>query len=303
MKYIDTHAHMNFAIYDDVRTDIINRTRKDNVTVINIGTQQDTSTLAVDMADQHDHLYAIIGLHPIHAVSHFHNHDEVGKDGDEFTSRGEVFDTNFYRELAESSDRVVGIGECGLDYYRNTPEIKVAQEKAFRDQIELALELDLPLMLHVRPSENSMDAYHDVLEILREYKVHSSSIHEINSDEGGRESALEYKDKGNLRGQAHFFAGTPEIATEFIELGFYISFTGVITFASMYEKLVKAIPMDKILSETDAPYVTPHPFRGQRNEPSHVREVLGKIARIKKIDEPEMVQQVMENAKRLYQLI
>jgi len=279
MKYIDTHAHMNFVIYDDDRADVIQRTKNDEVVVINVGTQQDTSALAVQLADAHDHLYAIVGLHPIHTISHFHNHDEVGPDGDEFTSRGEVFDIDYYRTLAQSSDRVVGIGECGLDYYRNTPETRQAQEVAFRDQIELALELALPLMLHVRPSQDSMDAYHDVLAILREYS-----------------------DRGNLRGQAHFFAGTPEIAQEFIDLGFYISFTGVITFASVYEKLVKSVPMDRILSETDAPYVTPHPYRGQRNEPSHVREVLGKIARMKKIDENEMAQQVMKNAQTLYRL-
>jgi TatD DNase family protein len=279
MKYIDTHAHMNFVIYDDDRADVISRTQQDDVMVINVGTQEDTSKLAVELAEAHDHLYAIIGLHPIHTVSHFHNHDEVGEDGDEFTSRGEVFNVDFYRDLAHSSTCVVGIGECGLDYYRNAHETRAAQEKAFRGQIELALELDLPLMLHVRPSEASMDAYENVLSILREYS-----------------------DNDKLRGQAHFFAGTVEIAQEFLDLGFYISFTGVITFAGMYEKLVKAIPVDRILSETDAPYVTPHPFRGQRNEPSHVREVLGKISRIKKIDEEEMAAQVMKNAQILYRL-
>ncbi|MCA9352975.1 TatD family hydrolase [Patescibacteria group bacterium] len=277
MKYIDTHAHMNFAAYDDDRDNVIARTNTDEVMVINVGTQRDTSRFAVELAEQHDHLYAIIGLHPIHTTASFHDHDEVGEGGDEFTSRGEDFDVDYYRNLAQSSNKVVGLGECGLDYYRNTPETRDAQEKAFRGHIELALELDLPLMLHVRPSEGSMDAYHDVLTILREY---------VGS--------------GNLRGQTHFFAGTPEIAQEFIDLGFYISFTGVITFAGMYEKLVKAVPMNRILSETDAPYVTPHPYRGQRNEPSHVREVIQKLAKIKKVDENVMAQQVIENAKRLY---
>ncbi len=279
MKYIDTHAHMNFVIYDDDRLDVIERTKQDDVMVINVGTGQETSQRAVELAEKYDHLYAIIGLHPIHTTKSFHNDDEVGEDSNESASPAEIFDVNYYRELANSSYKVVGIGECGLDYYRNTAESRVAQEKAFRDQIEIALELDLPLMLHIRPSEGSMDAYYDVLSILDEYA-------------------------GNprLRGQAHFFAGTKEIAQEFLDLGFYISFTGVITFAGMYEKLVKSVPVDRILSETDAPYVTPHPFRGQRNEPSHVREVLGKIARIKKIDEEEMARQVMENAKRLYQI-
>ncbi|MCI5051288.1 MAG: TatD family hydrolase [Candidatus Pacebacteria bacterium] len=280
MKYIDTHAHMNFVIYDEDRNQVIERTKNDDVMVINIGTQKDTSALGVQLANNHDHLYAMVGLHPIHTSKHFHNHDEVGDEGDEFTSRGEVFNYDYYKELALSSKKVVGIGECGLDYYRNDKDTKEAQEKAFRQQIELALELDLPLMLHVRPSEGSMDAYEDVLVILREYC-----------------------EKGNLRGQAHFFAGTKEIIDEFIELGFYISFTGVVTFAGVYEKLVKHVPMTKILSETDAPYVTPHPYRGERNEPSHVRYVLRKIAKIKKVPEDEMAGQIIANAKKLYQLV
>lgn len=269
---------MNFAVYQPDEAEVIKRTKEDKVTVINIGTQQDTSKKAVSLAQEHEHLYAIIGLHPIHTTASFHDSDELGSEGKEFTSRGEEFDSNFYRKLAKSSDKVVGIGECGLDYYRNTPETKQIQEQAFRAQIELALELDLPLMLHVRPSVNSMDAYDDVLDILKEYK----------------------KDYPDLRGQTHFFAGTNEIADAFIELGFYISFTGVITFAPMYQELVAHVPLDRILSETDAPYVSPVPFRGERNEPSHVREVVKKIAEIKGLTEQEVSEHILENAKNLY---
>lgn len=270
MKYIDTHAHMNFTLYDHDRDKVISRTKGDDVMVINVGTGQADSKTAVNLAESHDHLYAIIGLHPIHSLGHTH----AGK-----KTEGEIFDVEYYRQLALSSGRVVGIGECGLDYCHNSIDTKPVQEKVFRGQIELALELDLPLMLHVRPSEGSMDAYHDVLHILREYS-----------------------DNPRLRGQTHFFAGTKEIIDEFIGLGFYISFTGVITFAGMYEKLVKHTPIDKILSETDAPYVTPIPYRGQRNEPSNVREVLGKISRTQKIGEEEMAAQVMKNAQTLYRL-
>jgi len=280
MKYIDSHTHMNFAVYNTDRDALIQKTQDDDILVVNVGTQQDTSKIAVAMAQGHEHLYAIIGLHPIHATASFHDHDELGQQGKEFTSRGEIFDIDFYRNLAKTSDKVVGIGECGLDYYRNTLETKSAQETAFRAQIELALELDLPLMLHVRPSEGSYDAYYDVLQILSSYKENHSG----------------------LRGQTHFFAGTPEIAQQFIDLGFYISFTGVITFAKMYEELVAAVPMDKILSETDAPYVSPVPFRGGRNEPSHVREVVKKIAEIKNLPEEQVAKQIMENTQRLYTL-
>lgn len=279
MKYIDTHAHMNFHVYKNDIDNVIERTQSEDVMVINIGTQQTTSERAVEMTEKYNNLYAIIGLHPIHTTASYHDHDELGKQGEEFTSRGEFFNADFYRKLAQSSDKIVGIGECGLDYYRNSPETRKAQELAFRTQIALALELDLPLMLHVRASENSLDAYDDVLSILKEYK-----------------------EKGNLRGQCHFFAGTTEIAQEFLDLGFYISFTGVITFAKMYEELVRYVPMDKILSETDAPYVAPVPFRGQRNEPSHVRDVVKKIAEIKGIDENTVAEHIMQNAKRLYRL-
>jgi TatD DNase family protein len=110
------------------------------------------------------------------------------------------------------------------------------------------------------------------------------------------------KDNPQLTGDVHFFAGTKEIAQKFLDLGFYISFTGVITFAKMYEEIVASIPMNRILSETDAPYVSPVPFRGKRNEPSNVREVVKKIAEIKELDENVMVEQIMQNAKKLFKL-
>lgn len=280
MKYIDTHCHMNFAIYHPDIDEVIARTKEHSVAVINIGTQQDTSAHAVALAQDNDHLWAIVGLHPIHTSASFHDHDEVGEDGEEFTSRGEVFDVDYYQSLINQSDRVVGIGECGLDYYHNTPESKQLQESAFRQQIELALKNDLPLMLHVRPSQGSYDAYYDVLEILEGYK----------------------KEHSHLRGQAHFFAGDADIAQRFIDLGFYISFTGVITFTHDYDEVLKSIPLDKILSETDAPYVTPKPYRGQRNEPIHVREVVKKIAELHEVEEDRVCEQIQENVKNLYKI-
>ena len=278
MKYIDTHCHMNFAVYESDIQDVIARTKKHSVAVINIGTQKDTSAKAVALAEKNDHLWAIVGLHPIHTQTSFHDHDEVGEEGEEFTSRGEIFNSQYYRQLIQSSDKVVGIGECGLDYYRNTPKTKEVQEKAFREQIELALECNLPLMLHVRPSQGSYDAYEDVLEILEEYK----------------------KDNQQLRGQAHFFAGSAEIAQRFINLGFYVSFTGVVTFTKDYDNTIKSIPLDMILSETDAPYVTPAPYRGQRNEPIHVREVVKRLAELHNVTEDEMCSEIQKNVHKLY---
>lgn len=278
MNYIDTHCHLNFSAYQDDREEVIAQTHHDSVATIVVGTQIDTSKKAIELASKYQSMWAIIGLHPIHTVEQFRDNEELGSEDQTFTSRAETFDTQTYLALARSSDKVIGIGECGFDYYHNNEATKKVQEHAFRAQIECALELDLPLMLHIRPSEGSYDAYEDSLAILREYKTSSS----------------------NLRGQAHFFAGNESIAHEFIDLGFFISFTGVITFASEYHKVVKAIPLDRILTETDAPYVSPKPYRGKRNIPSYVKEVYKSIAEIKGIDVEALTKVVKENVNRLY---
>jgi TatD DNase family protein len=280
MKYIDTHCHLNFAIYHDDIQEVITRTIEQQVAVINIGTQASTSLHAAQLAQDNSHFWAIIGLHPIHTMASFHDNDELGNEGEEFTSRGELFDPVYYRGLLDTYPKIVGIGECGLDYYRIEAQTKEVQERAFRSQIELALEYDLPLMLHVRPSQGSYDAYEDVLEILSEYK----------------------KENPSLRGQVHFFAGTKDLIDSFLALGFYISFTGVVTFAPMYTELVAHVPLNKILSETDAPYVSPAPFRGKRNEPIHVQEVVKKISEIHNIDSDTIAEQIKMNVAELYRI-
>lgn len=270
MKYIDVHTHLNLPEFQDDIHAIAQKTMNDDVMVINVGTGQETSLRAVALAKQYTHMRAIVGLHPIYAAPSYS------------TDTGEVFDTAFYTRLI-TTDRdhtIVAIGECGLDYFHGTEQTKALQEKAFVQQIELAIETGLPLMLHIRPSENSYDAYYDVLALLKRYT----------------------KDAPGLRGDVHFFAGTIDIAKEFLDLGFYISFTGVITFAQGYADLVRCVPMDRILSETDAPYVSPVPFRGQRNEPSHVREVVKKIAMIKGVPEDVVAEQIMRNAQLLFKL-
>ncbi|MBP6925848.1 MAG: TatD family hydrolase [Candidatus Pacebacteria bacterium] len=279
MNTIDIHAHTNFAAYDSDRDEVIARAKESGVAMINIGTQYDTSKKSVEMSYQYDTCYAIIGLHPIHTTVTHHDQDELGEGNKEFSSCGEIFDAGKYRELAQSSDRVVGIGECGFDYYRNDHDTKQIQEIAFRDQIQLAIELDLPLMLHVRPSQGTYDAYMDVLDVLSEYK---KTVGE------------------KLRGDVHFFAGTIDIAQQFMDLGFDISFTGVITFAKPYEELVRFVPLDRIHGETDCPYVSPAPHRGQRNEPLYVLEVVKKIAEIKGENLETVQNALMQNAKRLF---
>jgi TatD DNase family protein len=247
--------------------------------MINIGTQYDTSKKAVEMAHTYDTCYAIIGLHPIHTTATHHDQDELGEGNKGFSSRGEIFDAEKYRQLAQACTKVVGIGECGFDYYRNDHDTKQIQEIAFRAQIELAIELDLPLMLHVRPSQGTYDAYLDVIDVLSEYKKTAGE---------------------KLRGDVHFFAGTTDIAQQFLDLGFDISFTGVITFAKDYEELVRFVPLDRIHGETDCPYVSPTPHRGQRNEPVYVLEVVKKIAEIKGESLETVQNALVQNAKRLF---
>ena len=270
MKYIDAHAHLNLEEFQNDVGEIAEKTKHDEVMVINVGTGEETSIIAVDLAGQYNHMRAIVGLHPIYSAP---SYDE---------KIGQEFNPDFYRELLKKDTKknIVAIGECGLDYFHGNDEGKALQKIAFIKQIELALEYDLPLMLHIRPSDGTYDAYEDVLAILREYKT----------------------DNQKLIGDVHFFAGTREIAQQFLDLGFYISFTGVITFAKMYEELVRFIPIDRILSETDAPYVAPVPFRGHRNEPSYVRGVVKKIAEIKGLDENDVADQIMENANKLFKL-
>ncbi len=282
-QFIDIHAHTNFSAFDVDRREVVLRALKAGVWMINVGTQKNTSQKAVDMAREFpEGVYAIIGLHPIHANASFHDKEELGDDSRGFASRGEIFDKDFYRKLTkEGGKKVVGIGECGLDYYRaQSLEEHDKQRKTFTAQIELAIELDLPVMLHVRPGPSG-NAYRDVLDILKSYKE-------------------KYRDK--LRGNVHFFAGTVIEAREFLDLGFYLSYTGVVTFAEQYTELVRATPMDRIMSETDCPYVTPVPERGKRNEPLFVTHIIDKIAGIKGMDPIECRKQVVDNAFKLFKL-
>ncbi|HEU5115031.1 MAG TPA: TatD family hydrolase [Candidatus Paceibacterota bacterium] len=282
-RFIDIHAHTNFTAFDADRQDVVRRALDQSVWIINVGTQKDTSRKAVEMTKEFpEGVYAVIGLHPIHVNPSFHDTEEIGEGGSGFSSRGETFDPEYYRMLAkEGGKKVVGIGECGLDYYRMpSDEERARQKAAFRAQIELALELDLPLMLHIRSGAGG-NAYREALDILGKYKK-------------------EYGDK--LRGDAHFFAGSLDDAREFLDLGFHLSYTGVVTFAKQYKELVQATPIDRIMSETDCPYVAPIPERGKRNEPSFVIHTADKILGIKEMALDEGRAKLVDNAFRLFRL-
>lgn len=285
-KYIDIHAHINFKAFDENRDAIISRALDNDTWVINIGTQYDTSKKAVDMTnDYKDGIYSTIGLHPIHTGASYHDESELGENGKEFTSRGEVFDKEKYKELSKLG-KVVGIGECGLDYYHMDLESVEKQKTAFISQIELANELNIPLMLHIRNSDENLNtnAYQDVLEILKKYS--------------------------KVKGVIHFFAGTLEDAKAFIDFGFYISFAGVITYPPRknavrkidYNEIIKELPLHMIMADTDSPYVAPVPHRGASNEPLYVSDIVKKIAEIKGLPLEDVALQIVINAKKLFNI-
>lgn len=281
LRLIDVHSHLNFNAYKDDADEVIGRSLNQGIGLFVVGSQSTTSAEAVKLADGYDGIWAIIGLHPIHLFEREVDEEEV-----EFKSRKEDFDPEYYRSLATGSSRVVGIGECGLDYFHKPDgvgdgEFRRVQEAAFRAQIDLALELDLPLMVHCR------DAHSDVADMIEEYVG------------AGKEP----------RGNIHCFTGTVAEAERYVGLGFHISFTGIVTYppraadkaaGRSLDDVIRAVPMEKILVETDAPYLSPVPHRGKRNEPAFVEFVAGKIAEVKGVDEDEVARVTLQNTRRLF---
>lgn len=275
MKYFDAHTHLNFAAYVGEEDAAVERALEAGVGVNIVGTQFDTSVSAVALAEKHDGAYATIGLHPIHTGKSFHDEKELGEGGKAFTSRGEEFDISNYEKLAQSP-KVIAIGECGLDYYRLEEKTKETQIDGFIQQIELANKLNKPLMLHIRDGKNAggENAYRDALEVLRSH--------------------------AKVKGDVHFFAGTWGIAKMFLDFGFTLSFTGVVTFTHDYDQIVKDMPLNMLLSETDAPYITPVPYRGKRNESAYIPEIVKAIARIRDQEVDAVSAALLENARRVF---
>lgn len=267
MRYLDTHAHLNLAQFDTDRAAVAATCVEKGVGMINVGTHQATSQLAVELAENNQHMWAMVGLHPINVLS---------PDPDDPKPLVEsVFDYDYYLTLAQH-ERVVGVGECGFDFFHNPDDSYEQQREVFEAQIALANEVEKPLMLHLRSGQaaGGRDAYDDALEILRATAA--------------------------VPGNAHFWAGSIDQMRQFFDLGYTVSFTGVITFALMYRELVEYAPLDMMHAETDCPYVAPVPHRGSRCEPWMVEEVVRYIAEIKQLPLEEVSQQLRQNATRLY---
>lgn len=261
MTYIDTHSHIYFPEFDAEREALLGRMKEAGVQTITVGTVFDTSRQAVQMAIDVPELVlgATIGVHPNNA--------------------NEGFSKDQFKELFNEAP-IVGVGECGLDYYRGADDAqKMVQKEVFEAQINFALEHDLPLMLHVRASKGTDDAHRDTLTILDTFqKTHGSKV----------------------RGTSHFFTASLEIAKEYWKRGFATSFPGVITFAKECEEVVREAPQHLMLAETDSPYAAPVPYRGKRNEPAYVVEVVKHIACVRGEEVESVARILRENTQRIF---
>ncbi|RJO58998.1 TatD family deoxyribonuclease [Candidatus Parcubacteria bacterium] len=276
---IDTHAHLNFNAYKDDLEPVIKRTLAESMKVINVGSQFSTSLRAVKIAQAYPgQMFAAIGLHPIHLHETFVDEVEIP-----FKSRAEDFAAAKYEALAKEKG-VVAIGECGLDYFHLPASVSELdfikkQKEVFEEHITLAKKLNLPIILHCRSTRAEPDrAYLEMLEILKHENFN--------------------------RGVVHCFSASLGVAKKFLEAGFFISFTGIITFPNTKSlaEVVKSVPLDKLMVETDAPYLAPQAVRGQRNEPINVKYVAERIAIIKDLSYEEVERQTTENAVKLFKL-
>ncbi|XOB41458.1 MAG: TatD family hydrolase [Candidatus Nealsonbacteria bacterium] len=274
---IDTHAHLNFNAYKKNVKEIIKRSLDNNIWMINIGSQYETSKRAVEIAEKYEKgVYAAIGLHPIHLAKGIFK-TKIDKEEIAFETNEENFDTSNYRSLGSSS-KVVAIGEIGLDYYYRPKtktklgQFKNKQKEVFLKQLDLAQELNLPVIFHCRV------AHGELLETLK-FKVSSFKF----------------------RGVIHCFTGNWMQAKQYLEMGFYLGFNGII-FKLNLDEIIKKTPLERILIETDCPYLAPPPFENQRNEPLYVKYIAQRVAEIKNLSFEEISKITTKNAKKLFKI-
>lgn len=249
--YFDTHTHLDDEKFDQDRELVIENLKKEGVSLaVNVGADLMSSKNSIALSEQYDFIYAAVGVHP----------NEVGEMQDK--------DLETLAKMAEH-EKVVAIGEIGLDYHYDEPERDV-QKVWFEKQLQLAQALDMPFIIHDR------DAHQDTMEMIK--KV------------------------GYFNGVMHCFSGSCEMAKIMLDLGFYISIAGQVTFknAPKVREVAKMIPIDRLLIETDSPYLTPEPHRGERNNSANVRFTCVKIAELKGISAEELAKMTLENGKKFY---
>ena len=249
----DTHAHLNDPAFDEDRDVLLETFRDAGVgNVLNAGCSLESSHDCIALAEKYPWIYCSVGTHPDAA-------DEVNE---------EVLET--YRQMCRHP-KVKAIGEIGLDYHYETIH-RDAQQKAFRAQMALAQELDMPVIVHER------DAHDDGMAIIKEFP--------------------------KVKGVFHCYSGSAEMARQLVDMGWYIGFTGVLTFKNARKAVETAasIPLERILLETDCPYMSPEPFRGRRCHPGLLPYMARKLAEIRGLAEEEVIRITTENAKRMYRI-
>jgi TatD DNase family protein len=298
MKLVDTHCHVHFNAFKGDMDETVRAALASGVGIIAVGTQKDTSLNGIKLAERHDNVWASVGLHPSHLFEGYVDEQEV-----QFKSRNETFDVEFYRSLLKHP-KVVAVGEMGLDYFHTYETISLEDQKkreaeAFEAGARLAIEEDVPVIIHCRDGSTPLTT-----------GAHEDQIALIEKIWGPGPDPVRGQAPVAPRGVIHCFTGTKHDAERYFALGFYVSFTGVITFPpkkadiaagkELLTDVVKWAPLDKIMVETDAPYLTPMPFRGKRNLPEYVKHVASKIAELKGLSFDEVAEATTANAKRLF---
>lgn len=253
-KMIDSHAHLDEERFDEDRDELIKSLKENAVSyIINPSSDMETSRRVVELSNRYDNIFAAVGIHP---------HDAEG-----FKEE----DLDELKQLSKD-EKVVAIGEIGLDYYYDNSPRKI-QKEVFKKQLELAYVLDLPVIIHTR------DAMRDTYDILKEFE-------------------------GRVTGVMHCYTGSIEMAEKFMKLGFYISIAGPVTFknAVNVREMAKQIPLERLLIETDSPYLAPVPNRGKRNDPTNVRYVADMLANLKEIQIDKIIEHSRENTVKLFSL-
>ncbi len=254
---IDTHVHLNFEDYIDDLENVILDAEKAGVShMIVIGIDEGSSRLAIELSKQYPALYASVGVHPSESENMFEM---------------QATSTRFIEEMLKE-DKVVAIGECGIDLYHEDYNLEY-QQRVFKNQIELAKTYQKPLIIHSR------SGVRECIDLLKPYQ-------------------------GQVKGVFHCFNGSKEEANEILELGFYIGVNGPITFKNAKDAKDVAIhvPIEKILIETDGPYLSPEPYRGRRNQPANVKYILKTLAQLKNMSETDVDLVTTQNAKTLFLL-
>jgi len=287
--FIDTHAHLNFQAFANDRDEVIKRTLAHNVWLINVGSNYFTSQKAVQIAQGYENgVFACVGLHPLHCFAQ--DEQNVSLISQQLSSakenEQEKLDINQYRELAKAK-KVVGIGEIGLDYlHQPLHKAKAAifqqkQKEAFLAQLQLAYELSLPVVLHCRK------AHEDLIKTLSAFFLKRNLRHNYNG--------------AQMKAVVHCFTGNWEQAQRYLEMGFYLGFNGII-FKMDLQKVIKKIPLERILIETDCPFLTPPILAEQRNEPLNVKYIAQSIAHIHNQPLEKIAHITTQNAQTLFNL-